>query len=90
MTGELPCSTCGGEEETYHNNGDIQGGSTTAHPCPECQPEKMDDLDLLVYCLKEALMTLVAEGYITEDQAEERARNQAMGFGAYFELKRLP
>ena len=50
----------------------------------------MSDLDLAVACLKEALMVWVKEGLITEAQADERARNQVMGLGAYFELKRLP
>lgn len=35
-------------------------------------------------------MLLVRDGYINEAQADERARNQAMGLGAYFELVRLP
>lgn len=53
-------------------------------------PHEKDDTELLVHCLKEPLMLLVKEGYITEDQADERARNQAMGLGAYFSLVRLP
>lgn len=48
--------------------------------------EESEDLALLVQCLKEPLMLLVRQNYITEEQADERARNQAMGLLAYFEL----
>lgn len=50
--------------------------------------DDMSDADLLVHCLKSVLMLLVKEGCITEVQADERARNQAMGLGAYFKLTR--
>ena len=46
------------------------------------------DMGLLVEILKSPLMMLVKQRLITEEQADERARNQAMGLFAYFELSR--
>jgi len=47
-----------------------------------------EDMALLVETLKDVLMLWVREGHITERQADERARNQAMALFAYFELTR--
>ena len=46
-----------------------------------------EDMALLVETLKEGLMLLVRQGHITEEQADERARNQAQALFAHFNLQ---